>query len=152
MIINSKTELANRWTRLGASIIDSFIHLVLMLPILSYTHFIDYIRDKESPPVELLLTIMVLGFLIYIATHYYFIKKNGQTIGKKLLKIRVENITGGVASFNLIVFKRYLFITAISSLPAIGVFLSVIDGLLIFRDNHQCWHDDFAQTRVVKYT
>jgi len=143
-------ELASRPARLGAAIIDSFIQLFILLPILDYTHFMDYVRDQKSPPLELTLSLMIISYLIYIGSHYYFIKKNGQTIGKKLLNIRIENNSGGVASFNTIIFRRYLFSTAISSFPAIGLILLSIDTLLIFRDNHACWHDDFAKTRVIK--
>lgn len=148
--LQPKTQLASRQARLGASIIDSIIQLLILMPILEATHFVDYIHEEKAPPLELSISLLVISYLIYIGTHYYFIKKNGQTIGKRILNIRIENTNGGVASFNTIIFRRYLFTTAISSFPAIGIVLLSVDTLLIFRNNHACWHDDFAKTRVVK--
>jgi len=146
----SSHQMADRGQRLGASIIDTLIGLSIMLPIMYFMGFFEYISASTEPPFSLIAFTSFFGFVVYIGIHYYFIKQNGQTIGKKILNIRIENRDGSVASFNTIIFKRYLFMTVISLIPVIGSVLSIINILAIFRKSRYCFHDDVALTQVAK--
>ena len=143
-------RMATRVERFLASFVDSLIAIAVIAPFMYQLGYFDYIQTGEPPSFLMLAQSTVFAFIAYMAIHYYFIQKNGQTIGKKLLKIRIENRDGSVASFNTIIFKRHLFVTAISLIPMIGSLLAIIDVLFIFRKNHYCLHDDVASTQVTK--
>ena len=35
-------------------------------------------------------------------------------------------------------------------IPVLGNLISLVDAILIFREEHNCLHDDIAKTRVVR--
>lgn len=151
LVAGSETEqLAGRGERLLAVIIDGLIGIAVMMPILYLIGYFDYMFEGLQPPVWMMIVSVVLGFVLYIAVHFKFIQANGQTIGKKLLNIRIENKSGGVASFNTIIFKRYLFMSVLSIIPFLGSLLAIVNFAFIFRKNRRCLHDEVASTQVMK--
>ncbi|MGH8588531.1 MAG: RDD family protein, partial [Gammaproteobacteria bacterium] len=80
----------------------------------------------------------------------YWLHTRGQSIGKRLLKIRIVRSTGERATLSRILFARYLPIQAMGIVPVIGMLYALIDILFIFGDSRQCLHDRIADTIVVK--
>lgn len=144
------TELAGRWARLGAALIDSIIGMLLAMPFWIYTGFWEKLQAGEEPSILLVIAAGAYGLFATILVHGYFLHANGQTIGKKLLGIRIANMQGLHPGLNKIIFMRMLPVTIASLVPMIGQFLVMIDVLFIFRKNKRCVHDQIAGTQVLK--
>ena len=78
---------------------------------------------------------------------------SGQTIGKKIMRIRVVRCDGDRLGPWRWIFLRCLPIFALPALffqhPVVGILIYLIELLLIFRDTKQCLHDQIADTMVV---
>ncbi|HEX8629257.1 MAG TPA: RDD family protein [Catenuloplanes sp.] len=161
--------LASPLDRLAAYLIDgaifSVVALVLFLPVL-VVFAVAYLPELTAVPAEGPLPVdafsdlfvpfllLELGFLLVVMALYYIyyvemMFRSGQTIGKKVLKIRVApldpagRLTRGMAA------RRYLVeIVAGTLVPG----LIYLDGLWQFWDKpyQQCLHDKWARTVVVK--
>ena len=134
-------ELADRGTRLGAALIDGVIALVVMVPVLFLTGYISRAMDGTVSLTDIALS-QLAGIGIYFALHGYLLSKNGQTIGKKLLNIRiVSHADGQLISLGAIIGKRVVPIWVISIVPFVGAIVGLIDPLMIFRADRRCLHD-----------
>jgi len=143
-------ELAGRWQRLFAVLIDGLIGAAYGLPIAFLLGFFDYSKRGEQPPLYLALISGAIGFVLFVIVHGYFLKQNGQTLGKKALGIRIVSLDNSLPSLQTLLVQRYLPISLVSIIPFVGSFLPLIDGLFIFRDDKRCIHDLIAGTKVVK--
>jgi uncharacterized RDD family membrane protein YckC len=79
----------------------------------------------------------------------WLVKRNGQTIGKKLLGIKVVRSNGARASLGRIFWLRNFVNGIPASIPLIGMLYTLVDHLLIFGEPRQCLHDKIADTIVV---
>ncbi len=100
-------------------------------------------------PFLLIVTSSVLGFIGFLLLNGYFLKTNGQTVGKKLSGIRIADLDGKVPDFAKVVLLRYLPVSLVATIPLVGGYLTVIDVLFIFRSDRRCLHDLIAGTKVV---
>ena len=154
----SPLNLAGRGARLGASLLDMLVALVVVVPAL----FIDWLPSVDTPfssdsamvfgesmIIIILMLVMLALLIIYAAVQIYFLWKNGQTIGKKILGIKVVRRSGERASLPRLIFLRHMLFSAISRIPYLGNIFFLVDCLLIFRQNKACLHDDAADTMVV---
>jgi uncharacterized RDD family membrane protein YckC len=73
-------------------------------------------------------------------------RRNGQSIGKKMLAIKVVRSDGTPASLARLIWLRNVLSWIISLIPL----FVLIDNLFIFGERRQCLHDKFADTIVVK--
>jgi uncharacterized RDD family membrane protein YckC len=87
-----------------------------------------------------------VAFFIYSAVLVY---RYGQTVGKRVMGIRVVRTDGSRVTFGRFIFLRWLPLFIVGVIPWIGYISGLLDLLLIFRDSHQCLHDNIADTRVV---
>jgi uncharacterized RDD family membrane protein YckC len=139
-------EIAGRGTRLGAVILDGVMFAVagmlaaVMIPAFS---------NNESAQVVAisLVGVAMLGLLML---NIVFLHQNGQTIGKKILGIKVVRMSGERIGVLRIFFLRYLPVTLLGAIPYLGWAISLTDSLLIFRESNQCLHDTIADTIVIK--
>jgi len=142
-------ELASRWQRLGGAIIDGIIGFVVALPMMFMLGIFEYTRKGASPPFQLSLISAVIGFAVFALIHGYFLNKNGQTIGKKVLGTKIVGMDDNRLGLQAILFKRYLPITVVSIIPVLGGLLSLVDILFIFGKEKRCVHDYIAGSKVV---
>ncbi len=85
--------------------------------------------------------------LFYGGLQCYHLVRSGQSIGKKVMKIRiVDEKTLDKASFEQVIFYRWFCMGFLSGVPG----LAVVDVLMIFRKDRRCLHDFLASTLVVK--
>jgi uncharacterized RDD family membrane protein YckC len=91
--------------------------------------------------------LLIVGLFIYTAV---LVHRNGQTIAKKLLNIKVVRTDGSKAGLGRIFWLRNVVIVVLSVIPVLGVLVSLVDPLFIFRDNRRCLHDLIADTKVVR--
>jgi uncharacterized RDD family membrane protein YckC len=144
-----KDPLADRGARLVAAILDAILGMAYGFTIMYLLGIWSYALQGQNPPFSLVLIATVPSFLCFLLIHGYFLKKNGQTIGKKLLGIRISDLEGNVPSFGKIILLRYLPVSLVPLIPLVGSYLSLIDTLFIFRSDRRCLHDLIAGTKVV---
>ncbi|MGE5473876.1 MAG: RDD family protein [Ignavibacteriales bacterium] len=133
-------ELAERWIRLLAKVIDKVLIILIGLLSVAIGSF-----DKSGNLMLILILIGLLGLLIYQA---YLLTVSGQTIGKKMMQIKIVTVkteeNGGFETNFVVRAVVNYFIAAI--VPLYGI----IDILFIFSSERRCVHDRLAGTKVIK--
>lgn len=145
---NGQENLASRWARLGAAVIDGIIAMLAILPIMSMAGLWEQAMNGEPLSLQAMLWGALYGFAVFLLVHGYFLKRDGQTLGKKLLGIKITTLTGAVPDFWPMVAKRYLVVWVITYLPFVGNLIGMVDALFIFRNDKRCLHDHLAGTVV----
>lgn len=147
-LMNKTYYLATRIQRLLASIIDGFILIALTAPLL-YS-----MLTFSTTRIEIFF-IDLLGYIIFMLINYSFLVNDGQTIGKKILKIKIVNLEGEVPSKKFLAIRYSVFFIS-NGLPFNGIaktimaLLSLVNVLFIFRKDKRCLHDHIAKTIVIK--
>jgi len=146
-------KLAERGTRLGAKFLDGLVFGIVYIPIIIGASMMapgpNGASKGGNPAIVVMMgvaSLVVLGLVIY---NFILLHRNGQTIGKKLLGIRIVRSDGARVGLLRVVFIRALPVTLLGMIPLIGPLFSLLDPLLIFRDNRRCLHDQIADTVVV---
>ena len=104
-------------------------------------------ESERAARKQLLLFLLLFGG--FQCVQYYLISTSGQSIGKKLLGIRIVTEEGRPVGFWDGVVKREWGIAALSSIPINGGFIGMYDTLSIFRADRRMLHDRIAGTVVV---
>jgi uncharacterized RDD family membrane protein YckC len=140
--------LAGRGQRFVAALIDSLINAALAIPLMLALGVFDY-GKRGFVPFPLLIGMQVVLFVAFILIHGYWLRKNGQTVGKKIVGIRIADLAGDVPGFGRVLFLRYLPVWLVAAIPAVGQAAPLVDALFIFRSDRRCVHDLIAGTQVV---
>ncbi|SMC22152.1 Uncharacterized membrane protein YckC, RDD family [Andreprevotia lacus DSM 23236] len=143
-------ELATLGQRFGASFIDGLIAIVLAVPFWAMTGFFEVLSHGGQVDYFFAVKGMAWGLASFLLVHTYFLHKNGQTIGKKLLKIAIVTTDGAKPSLLTLLVKRYLPVFLIRLVPFVGNLLGLVDVCFIFREDRRCLHDLIAGTKVIK--
>jgi uncharacterized RDD family membrane protein YckC len=153
----AQLELASRWARLGATCLDGLtvgavvvvagIGGALLMPMLAGRH-----RDERVATAIAVVAGcgVFLALLALVVWNCVWLKRYGQTVGKRALRIRIVRTSGEPATLGRIFLLRFLPVTLLGAIPFLGHLLTLADLLLIFRDSRKCLHDQFADTIVVK--
>jgi uncharacterized RDD family membrane protein YckC len=131
-------DLAGWWIRVGAYLIDTVILVILLLIVVS----IGFAISQALGVIVLILGLVVvwLGYWTYLEGG-----AKGQTIGKRMVGIRVVSETGGPAGYGK-AFARNLVARVIGVVPIVGL----VDVLWPLWDSRkQCLHDKAGSTLVV---
>ncbi len=137
--------LASRGQRLGAAILDSLV----VVPVAIVVAILMPAAQKNPNLMIAVVVLIVAAAIAIITVNLVGIYRTGQTIGKRLLGIRVVRSDGERVDFARYLFMRWFAIALIGNIPLIGPFISLLNVLLIFRDSRRCLHDDFADTIVI---
>jgi uncharacterized RDD family membrane protein YckC len=139
---------ADRGARLGASILDTFIFMLMV-----YLPFVGgaMITGANGDPEDLTAMlggsmIALIGLVIWCSITVRSLARTGQSIAKKMVGIKVVRSDGSPASVGRIIWLRNILNSMIAVIPAYGI----IDSLFIFAESRQCLHDKIADTIVVK--
>ncbi len=92
---------------------------------------------------------IIIPYLILLVVNIVLLVKNGQTLGKKILGIRIANEYGDNPGFWMIVIVRELVPSMIGTLPLFGILFTLADSLFIFSARNRCLHDRIANTIVI---
>src|SRR5690606_23930911 len=116
--------------------------------------FLTYVaRSEGRMPVDnysWLLPITVVYVLILGGLTLYWLSKNGQTIGKKVMKIKiVRSDLVTPATLGRILGLRVLPFYLVSLIP-MGGLMFFLDSLFIFSAEQRCLHDKIADTHVIQ--
>lgn len=145
-------ELASRWERLGAAIIDGLIMSCMAIPfgLLATYYAVDLTELMYELVIIPLLGVTIVG--IYLAINYNRLMTRGQTLGKSALKIAIaDNQTKNLPAKNKLL-TRYCFSYLCGYIPFVGSLFSLINVCFIFGSEKRCIHDHVASTCVVKRT
>jgi uncharacterized RDD family membrane protein YckC len=126
-------EFAGFWRRMAAYVIDGIILSLL-----------NYVIDRfENNSVWGSLTLSAIGLLIWTGYFIWAYSFSGQTIGKRILGIRVAAIDGSSLNW------RKGFLRFLGYIPStIGLLLGFLWS--IWDADKQAWHDKIAGTCVVR--
>lgn len=159
-IINSSNEskediestdvsvLASRWDRLCASLVDALTISPITIPLIYFTGGFDGISKGIKPSLSYSLTMALISTAIFLIIHGKFIVRDGQTLGKKALKIKIVKTNGQHADIPTLA-KRYGFFWCIPQIPAIGEIINTVNILFIFSKSKRCLHDHVGGTKVI---
>ncbi len=141
-------ELAGRGHRRGAALIDVAIAIAVMFGAAAVTPWNPF--QAADSLWQLTIVNAAIGYALFVLVHGYTLVKDGQTLGKNLLGIRIVRTNGEAASAQQLLVLRYGVFTLPNVVPAIGQIVGLIDALSIFRASRRCLHDQLAGTIVVK--
>ncbi len=150
--VPDEAELAGLGRRLGGAIIDGIIvSIVAFVPLLLYMGgWAKYANAAADPSFMFTLAIAAISLIAFLLVQGYFLATDSQTIGKKILGMKIVRTDGSRADFARIITRRVLPIYATQLVPVVGTFLPLLDVLFIFRGSKKCLHDDIADTIVIR--
>ena len=141
---------ASRGVRLLAVLIDGLVLGAAVWALAQIPFFAPIQYSDQDPWSSFSPLTMLFSFSLFVVVQGWLLVRRGQTLGKKLMHIRIVRGDGGDATAWQLLGLRY----GVGYLAAINLPLSmvytVVDGLLIFRSSHRCLHDSIADTRVVR--
>ena len=134
-------EPAEFGQRLGAFLFD----LLLFLIVLMLATFVLSSLSKKSIVGSnvMLIAFYSIAVLLFIFNFVVLAARAGQTVGKRLVGIRIVRVDGTPTGYGT-VFRRHCVGYILSSLPLLLGFVWVI-----WDAKHQGWHDKIAGTTVV---
>jgi len=142
--------LASRWQRLGASILDSLIIIVITIPVMFLTGGFDGITDGTNQQSLLYnVSIAIVGFVVFFGINFKFLINSGQTIGKKALGIKITDMGGNLPTLKGHLLKRYATYFLPAQIPVVGQIFSLVNILFIFGKQKRCLHDLAGGTQVI---
>lgn len=146
----SSAELAGRGQRLVAVILDSLISMIWTLPLgIAFGIWRGAFRHEPVPTGKTLL-VTLLSIVIFMLVNGGFLRKSGQTLGKKAMGIRIVTTDNTVPELWRVIVLRYGMSWIVPAIPLIGPLIGLVDTLMIFRESRRCLHDVVADTKVVR--
>ncbi|SDD15557.1 RDD family protein [Aquimonas voraii] len=146
--VDTVGELASPWLRLGGYIIDLLILMVVVSPVY-FMLFWSAVSSGQQPGFLTGLGFSVFVFIVFVALQGYFLNQSGQTIAKKLLKMKIVDENGNKPEFVKLIGLRYGVVQLAQIVPFLGFLYAIVDALFIFRDDRRRISDLLAGTRVV---
>ncbi|HJV91553.1 MAG TPA: RDD family protein [Holophagaceae bacterium] len=151
---NEPLEAADRGTRLVAVILDGLIAggVVGILAAIAIPAVLGARRGGgDGGAILVLLPLMIfLAFLGIFVWNLVLIHKYGQTLGKRIMKVRIVRNDATRAGLGRIFWLRMFLPGVIGAIPIAGPLFSLVNICFIFRDDRRCIHDLIADTVVVK--
>lgn len=141
-------ELAGRGARLGAAMIDTVFFLLIILPL--WLIFTPGIFSGHPPGLLLSTGLALLTLVIWIALNFSLLARKGQTLGKKMLGIKIVRSDATPCPASRIAGLRMIVPTALSQIPIAGMIFGFADALFIFRESRRTLHDLIADTIVIR--
>jgi uncharacterized RDD family membrane protein YckC len=151
-VADSGATPAGRGTRLGAAILDGIIITVMIYVPLAIGMRLNghlVLPNGHFNPMAIFGAgswLPLAGFVAWCWLTILFVARNGQSIAKKMLGIKVVRSDGSPASLGQIFLLRNVVNTLLAFVP----FYGLVDILLIFGEARQCIHDKIADTIVIK--
>ena len=149
VVVEDPIDLASRGARFGGALIDGLLAMAVIFPLMFASGYWQMAMAGEQS-VAATIGMGVLGIVVFLILHGYFLAKHGQTIGKRLVKTRIVSVHDEkILTLGKVFTLRYLPISVISQIPLVGPILTFIDVLFIFRSDKRCVHDLIAGTKVI---
>ncbi|HVZ74163.1 MAG TPA: RDD family protein [Polyangia bacterium] len=108
---------------------------------------------SDIPPLAFVwVALGVLYVLGLLGIQLYMLSTRGQTLGKRWMAIKIVKLDGSAPGFVHAALLRAIVNGLIGAIPYVGGIYSLVDVLMIFREDRRCLHDQIAGTRVIKVT
>ncbi|MUV15074.1 RDD family protein [Noviluteimonas gilva] len=146
---HTEEVLAGRGERFLAALIDTILLCVILVPAMFATGYFEQAARGEVG-IGKVVAYGFAGFLVFLIVQGWPLAQSAQTWGKKVLGIRIALLDGTQPTFGTLILKRYLPVQVAGAIPVLGLVLSMINVLLIFRSDRRCGHDLIAGTQVLK--
>lgn len=145
---DDELEKAGRLPRLLAYLVDLAVSVVIAIPAI-----VGVFRYQPSRGVgELggsLILVSVIGFLALFVYTLFLLYREGQTIGKRVIGLRIVRTDGERAGLLRLIGLRYFVPGLIGAVPYVGWIFGLANVLWIFGEERRCLHDYIADTIVV---
>lgn len=135
---------ATRASRLAALLIDRLYDAGCAAPGLAFVALRSAVRSSFGTAVGISFFVF-LGFRIY---QWSLLATTGQSLGKRMFRIRIIKTDGSQAGFGAAVVLRSWLMLLFLCIPLINL-VALLDGFFIFGGERRCLHDYIAGTRVV---
>ncbi len=158
VVDEGEVVLASRLARLGAVLLDSMIVVIpAILAAIALPAYSDYVARAQGQAAGSsmpgwfapVMGVLAVAFIAFAILQLVLLYRHGQTVGKKIVGIKIVRPDGSRASFPRLLGLRYVVPGVIGAIPFLGVLFSLIDPLFIFAEDRRCLHDKFADTIVV---
>lgn len=156
----AEDKLADRGTRLIAVIIDSLIFFVPFFILFGIAAVIGGLSWSSMERGDfgaggfvaiIFMLLAVLSMLIVFVVQLVYISRYAQTIGKRIMKVRVVRLsTGEPCGLGRYFWLRLVVPALLGAIPFLGTIFSIADPLFIFANDRRCLHDHLADTKVVE--
>lgn len=145
-------ELAGRGQRLISAIVDGLIQggVYWLLAATVLKSIVPNPTTGAGAGFASMATSMVVSIVLFLLLQGYLLVTTGQSIGKKLVGLRIVRTSGERVDPGRLIGLRYVLIWVIATIPFIGWIFALADVLMIFRDSRKCLHDNIADTIVIK--
>lgn len=150
--------LASRWRRFFAITIDSLILIVPMFTAMVVCAMIVVRDDMTAREEDNALTVIMLVVLLVACALYLFAylpltmsrqgERNGQTLGKQALGVRVVTAEGVPVTYGRVMRRELLGTWLINMVT--GLYSIADYGFGLFDGRRQCLHDKIASTYVLQ--
>ena len=153
-----ESQLASRTSRLVAVTLDGLIGFIAFTPAIAM-HFAQIVQQARGSRLLVWIALAktggwfyfgVLVAVIVLVINLILLARNGQTIGKKLLGIKVVRVDGSPVTLFRVFFLRKVCNTLITLIPFLGSIYALVDTLMIFGEKRRMAHDYIADTIVIK--
>jgi uncharacterized RDD family membrane protein YckC len=131
--------LASRSSRLLAKTVDAPFTMASLL--------VASVVPGEMPASEAIQIALIVSGVFGMIVQLVLLSSDGQTIGKRLLKIKVIRVDSGRNGGFV---ANVLLRAVVNGLLSLTIVYFVVDVLFIFFGNRLCLHDYIAGTRVVR--
>lgn len=142
------TELASRWSRYAAGLIDL---LLIIFPLIGSLWLNLHVSIEQDYGIEGAWLLSILLSCVWFAIlHGYWLFRGGQTLGKLLTGIKiVSHQNHRPIAFSTVFFGRYVPIIIALHIPILGWLILAIDGLVSLGPKRRCIHDWIAGSEVI---
>jgi uncharacterized RDD family membrane protein YckC len=153
------TIFAGRMRRLAATVIDAILVPFVTLILVAATGVVEHAEDYQDNAWMLHVLLLAIGS--YLLLNGFGLWRSGQTIGKRLLGIRIASAATAQASgerdqptaapfWRLILIRAWFFpLLFVVMIPWVA-WLPLLDQGLIFTRKRRCLHDLLAGTVVLR--
>ena len=144
-------ELAGRGQRFLAVVINNLSYIPIVVLFVLSGAAVSPESGNISPLSMIFLMLTAIYTLALVCIQLYLLSANGQTIGKKVMGIRIiKQETGENGGFVTNFLLREFIPLLIGFVPLVGSLFGIVDILFIFREDQRCIHDLIAGTIVVQ--
>ena len=142
----TELNLADVGTRFIGALVDGLVYVPVMIPAV----IIQVLIGGDGDLTPLVLIAILVGFLGLSAFQWYLIATTGQSIAKRILRIRIVRLNGSPVNFMHGVILRSWVMAFLTNIPLVGFIVGIVDGAMIFGHERRCLHDRLADTTVIK--
>ena len=109
---------------------------------------VEQVLETGTVPLGLSLEAVATTLLVYVLINGYTLWYFGQSLGKRMMKIAIVTEGNRVPGFTSLVAVRYAPFQFAAQIAGLYL-ISLVDILMIFRNDRRCLHDLLAKTRVI---